>query len=96
MWRNLEIEALETVDCLLTRGADTEVLDHHKDVAGCYSLGEVLPTFQFVKSVLAHFFDIGDREVAVMENHVGIDIVFANNPCVVGERGRSVMRRLRI
>ena len=44
--------------------------------------GEVFVAGEVVKGVLPHLVDVGYGEVAVVIDHVGVDVVFVNNPGV--------------
>ena len=54
---------------------------------GLQFLGEILPPFEVVESVLAHFCRVGDSQITIVVNHIGVDIVLRYHPGAAFDRG---------
>ena len=65
----------EAVHRLLAAGAGAKVHAGQDDVARLRLLGKILPALEVVQGVLAHLLHVGDVQVAVVEDHVGVDVV---------------------
>src|SRR4030042_4015428 len=83
-----DAQALETVDGLLAGRTGPEVRGRDDDIAGGRFRGEVLPARQVVERVAAHQGDVGDGQIAVVKDHVGVNVVFVDDPNPAPDDGR--------